>query len=218
MNSLQVRAILFDLDGVLIDSTPCVTRVWRAWAGEHGLNPDYVVHVAHGRRSIETIQKVAPHLDAERENREVERRELDDTDGIVVFPGAADLLQSLPPNSWTIVTSGTRALATKRMQVAGIPVPPRFVSADEVTLGKPNPEPYLVGANCLGIEPSSALVVEDAPSGIRAAHAAGMQVLAVPTTYPESELREADGLLRQLAQIHVSSQQRNGFCELSVRW
>ncbi len=218
MNSLRVRGILFDLDGVLIDSTPCVTRVWRAWAVEHNFDPDYVVHVAHGRRSIETIQKVAPHLDAAKENIEVERRELNDTDGITVFPGAIDLLRSLPPNSWTVVTSGTRPLATKRMQVAGIPLPANFVSADDVTLGKPNPEPYLKGASYLGVAPQDCMVVEDAPSGIRAAHAAGMKVLAVPTTYAVEELQQADVLLRALAQVRVAVVDQDGNRHLSVTW
>jgi sugar-phosphatase len=218
MNSLQVRGILFDLDGVLIDSTPCVTRVWRAWAREHGLDPDYVVHVAHGRRSIETIRKVAPDLDAEAQNREVERRELEDVDGIVVFEGAINLIRSLPPDAWTIVTSGTRALATRRMQVAGIPIPSAFVSADDVTLGKPHPEPYLMGATRLGIPPSSALVMEDAPSGIRAAHAAGMKVFALPTTYPETDLIEADVILRALAEMKVSAAGANETRLLRVRW
>ena len=218
MNSLEVRGILFDLDGVLIDSTPCVTRVWREWAAEQGLDPVYVIHVAHGRRSIETIQMVAPELDAEKENREVERRELNDTDGIVVFPGAADLLRSLPENSWTIVTSGTRALATRRMQVAGLPVPATFVSADDVTLGKPNPEPYLKGAECLKVDPASCLVFEDAPSGIRAAHAAGMKTLAVPTTYPAEELADADVLLRALAQVRVAAVTNDGNRHLKVTW
>lgn len=218
MNSLLVRGILFDLDGVLIDSTPCVTRVWRGWAIEHGLDPDYVVHVAHGRRSIETIQAVTPNLDAEIENQEVERRELTDTEGITVFTGAADLLRSLPPNAWTIVTSGTRALATRRMQVAGLPVPARFVAADDVVLGKPHPEPYLMGAGYLGLEATDCLVFEDAPSGIRAAHAAGMKVLALPTTYPGEELGEADALLRALAQVRVAAMDRNGNRHLSVTW
>ena len=218
MNSLQVSGILFDLDGVLVDSTPCVTRVWRAWAIEHGLNPDYVVHVAHGRRSIETIRTVAPNLDAEKENIEVERRELNDTEGVVVFDGAADLLRSLPANAWTVVTSGTRPLATKRLQVAGLPVPEHFVSADDVTKGKPNPEPYLKGAECLGVPAVECLVIEDAPSGIRSAHAAGSKVLAVPTTYPAEELKEADGLMRCLAQLRVAVIPGDGNRCLTVHW
>jgi sugar-phosphatase len=218
MNSLQVSGILFDLDGVLVDSTPCVTRVWRAWAVEHGLNPDHVVHVAHGRRSIETIQAVAPNLDAAKENTEVERRELNDTDGIVVFDGAAALLRSLPPDAWTVVTSGTRPLATKRLQVAELPVPARFVSADDVTNGKPNPEPYLKGAEYLGLLAASCLVIEDAPSGISAARAAGMRVLAVPTTYPVEELHEADGLMRSFAQFRVAAVGNDGNRHLNVNW
>lgn len=218
MNSFLVRGILFDLDGVLIDSTPCVTRVWRTWALERGLDPDYVIHVAHGRRSIETVQKVAPDLDAEKENQEIERRELNDTHGITAFPGALELLHSLPPNAWTIVTSGTRALATKRMKVAGLPVPSEFVSADDVVLGKPNPEPYLRGAKYLAMEPGDCLVFEDAPSGIRAAHAAEMKVLALPTTYPEEELGNADGVLRAIAQVRVAAISKNGNRHLNVTW
>ena len=185
---------------------------------ERGLDPDYVVHVAHGRRSIETVQKVTPQLDAEKENQEIERRELSDTDGITVFPGAIELLRSLPPTAWTIVTSGTRALATKRMQVAGIPIPARFISADDVTLGKPNPEPYLKGASYLGVDATDCLVFEDAPSGIRAAHAAGMNVLALPSTYPEKELTDADGLLRAIAQVRVAAVSKNGNLHLNVTW
>src|SRR3954453_17052550 len=97
MGTIECRGMLFDLDGVLIDSTPCVSRVWRAWAIEHGLDPEHVIHVAHGRRSIETIALVAPELDAEAENLEVERRELADTEGLTVFPGAVELLKSLDP-------------------------------------------------------------------------------------------------------------------------
>lgn len=218
MNSLQVRGILFDLDGVLVDSTPCVTRVWRAWAVEHGLDPDYVVHVGHGRLSIETIQTVAPGLDAEKENIEVERRELNDTEGVVVFDGVASLLRSLPPDAWTVVTSGTRPLATKRLQVAGLPIPARFVTADDVTNGKPNPEPYLKGAEYLGFPATECLVIEDAPSGIRAARTAGMKVLAVPTTYSVEELHEANGLMRSFAQLRVAAIGKDGNRHLSVNW
>jgi sugar-phosphatase len=218
MNSLKVRGILFDLDGVLIDSTPCVTRVWRNWAVERGLDPDYVIHVAHGRRSVETIRLVAPNLDAEEEDREVERRELNDTEGITVFPGALELLKSLPQDAWTIVTSGTRPLATKRMRVAGLPVPKDFVSANDVTLGKPHPEPYLKGAACLKLDPASCLVFEDAPSGLRAAHAAGMKALAIPTTYCAEELREADGLLQALIDVRVAAVSTDGTRHLNVTW
>lgn len=202
---MQCRGVLFDLDGVLIDSTPCVTRVWRDWAIEHNLDPDHVVHVAHGRRSIETISLVAPHLDAAIENIEVERRELADTVGLTVFPGAPELLRSLPEGKWTIVTSGTRPLATLRLQVAGLPVPDRMVTADDVTKGKPDPEPYLKGAEKLGFKPEVCVVVEDAPSGLKAAKTAGCRSFGVPTTYRKEELGDATVVLDSIRQLRAKS-------------
>src|SRR5580704_5325964 len=114
MPSFCCQAILFDLDGVLVDSTPCVTRIWAAWAREHRLDPDYVVHVAHGQRTIDTVRKVAPQLDAQNETDKIEQREIDDTEGLRVLPGAKELLAALPPDRYTIVTSGTKRLATRR--------------------------------------------------------------------------------------------------------
>ena len=195
MGSLECGGVLFDLDGVLVDSTPAVTRVWSAWAVEHGYDPAEVVRIAHGRRAIETVELVAPHLDSTAELAELERSELDDTDGLVVFAGAARLLAALPSNRWAVVTSGTRRLATRRLRLAGLPVPEKLVSADEVKLGKPDPAPFLRGAELLGLRPADCVVVEDAPSGIEAAHRAGMTALAVPTTYSRPELSQADALL-----------------------
>ena len=201
---MDCAGVLFDLDGVLIDSTPCVTRVWRAWATEHGLDPDHVVHVAHGRRSVETIALVAPELDADAENVEVERRELADTAGLTVFPGAERLLRSLPQGKWTIVTSGTRPLATLRLQVGGLPVPERMVTADDVTLGKPNPEPYLKGAELLGLAASDCVVIEDSPSGLRAAKAARCRSFGIPTTYRREELGDATVIIDRIDLLRVS--------------
>ncbi len=205
MGMMQCSGVLFDLDGVLIDSTPCVTRVWQAWAVEHGLDPKYVVHVAHGRRSVETIALVAPELDAEAENIVVENRELADTEGLTVFAGAAELLRSLPRGKWTIVTSGTRPLATLRLQVAGLPVPEHMVTADDVSLGKPNPEPYLKGAEILGLKAEECVVLEDAPSGLKAAKSAGCRSIGIPTTYRPEELGDATMLIKSLSQLRVKS-------------
>ncbi len=216
MPQLDCAAVLFDLDGVLIDSTPCVTRVWRQWAMEHGLNPDEVVHIAHGRRSIETVRIVTPQLDAELENQEIEGREIADTEGITVFDGAADLLRSLPPTRWTIVTSGTRPLATKRLQVAGLPIPERMVTGNDVVNGKPHPEPYLRGAEMLGVPIEECVVLEDAPSGIRAAKAAGASVLAVPTTYPREELSHATDVLDTLKQLKAERVSSGG--QIRLEW
>lgn len=197
----QTKAILFDMDGVLIDSAPAVERVWRKWAAEYGLDPNLVVEQAHGRRSVETIRAVAPHMDAERENVKVEQMEIDDRDGVTALPGAARLLGVLPAGRFAIVTSATRPLALARLSYAGIPLPRHIVTADDVTQGKPSPEPFVKGAAVLGIAPSDCLVFEDTPAGIAAARAAGMQVIGLVTTYPALELQAADLLVPSLAEV-----------------
>jgi len=206
---LTGSAVLFDLDGVLVDSTPAVERVWRGWAGEHGLDPDYVVRCAHGRRSIETIRRVAPSMDAPEENVKVERREIEDLDGVRAIEGAAELLASIPQGHWTIVTSATRELAAARMGHVNLPLPKDAITAELVERGKPDPEPYLMGAKLLGMNPAECLVIEDAPAGIRAAHAGGMKAIGITSTYPASRLHEADTVVQQLTQIKVRSAGQN---------
>jgi mannitol-1-/sugar-/sorbitol-6-phosphatase len=203
MPSFRCSAILFDLDGVLLDSTRVVAAQYRRWALEHGLDPEVVMHAAHGVRTVEVIQRVAPHLDAEAETRKIEQREAA-ADEIVRMPGAVELLNSIPKGRWCVVTSGTRFLATTRMRRFGVPIPEILVTADDVTRGKPNPEPYLKGAELLKVNPAECVVVEDAPAGIRAGHAAGMKVISLPSTYPEQELHEADAIVSGLSKIRVS--------------
>jgi sugar-phosphatase len=195
------KAILFDMDGVLIDSTPAVERVWRKWAIEHRLNPETVIEQAHGRRSIETIRAVAPHMDAERENLNVEQMEIDDKEGVTALPGASQMLRSLPPERFAIVTSATRPLAVARLGYAKLPVPRFMVTADDVHEGKPSPQPFLAGAALLGVAPEDCLVFEDTPAGVAAARAANMQVIAVSTTYSEDELKSADVIAGSLAEV-----------------
>ncbi|MGC2367914.1 MAG: HAD-IA family hydrolase, partial [Candidatus Sulfotelmatobacter sp.] len=145
MSKFRCAAILFDLDGVLVDSTGSVDRQWRAWAREQGIDEDSVIAIAHGVRSVEVIRAVAPHLDAQVEARRLENREASDR-GIVVMPGAIDLIRSIPENKWGVVTSGARHLASARLKLAGVPAPKVMVTADDVVNGKPHPEPYLKGA------------------------------------------------------------------------
>jgi mannitol-1-/sugar-/sorbitol-6-phosphatase len=196
-------AILFDLDGVLVDSTKSVARQWRLWAEENSIDPEKVLAIAHGRRTIEVVRSLALHLDAKAEESRIEKREADDIEGVAVMPGAADLLKSIPDGRWCVVTSGTRYLATSRLRFAQLPIPRVLVAADDVQKGKPDPEPYLKGAQLLKVKPTECLVIEDAPAGIRSAHAGGMKAIALASTYPAAELHEADAVLQNLGQIQI---------------
>jgi sugar-phosphatase len=201
------RALLFDLDGVLIDSTPAVARVWTRWAVEHGFDPETVVHKAHGRPSRITIRELLPNSDIDREDREVERWEMEDLDGVVLLPGAGQLLNSLPPERWTIATSCTRALAEVRLRAAGLPIPKTMITASDVKIGKPDPEPYLKAAAKLGFAASDCVVVEDAASGVRAGKAAGARVIAFLTTMTRRDLEDAgaDWIVQNCADIAASN-------------
>jgi sugar-phosphatase len=191
MHAIPCHALLFDLDGVLVDSTPAVTRVWTAWALKHGFDPEEVVHMAHGRTSLSTIIELLPNGNHAAEDRDVERREIEDVDGVIPLPGALELLHTLPPHRWAVVTSGTRPLAEVRIRAAGLPLPKHFVTASDITHSKPDPEPYLLGAKSVGFAPGECVVIEDAPAGIRSAKVAGARVIALRTTAPDAELAAA---------------------------
>src|ERR1700683_3940411 len=187
MVRIGCRGVLFDLDGVLIDSPPAVARVWKCWAARHGLDAEEVVKRAHGRPSIETIRELVPQMDAESENRNVEGAELEDIEGVVPLSGAEELLRALPRERWTIVTSCTRRLAEVRLRAAGLKIPERMVTCSDVKNGKPDAEPYLRGAAALGVSATDCVVVEDSPAGIRSGKAAGTRVIAVRTAANENE-------------------------------
>jgi sugar-phosphatase len=191
MTVIQCSAVLFDMDGVLVDSTPAVARVWTIWALEHGLVPDEVIRQAHGRPSLATIIEVLPQGDHDAENDEVERREIEDIADVVALPGALTLLQSIPQNRWAVVTSATRALAEVRLRAAGLPMPKHLVTASDLPRGKPFPDPYLKGSQILGIPAEQCVVAEDAASGVRSGKAAGARVLALRTTSTDEELLAA---------------------------
>ena len=203
--NIQCRAVLFDLDGVLVDSTPAVARVWTIWANRHGFDPDTVVRQAHGKPSIATIRELLPHADHEAENNIVERGEIEDTGGVIPLPGALELLQALPQNRWTIATSCTRRLAEVRIRAAGLPLPKHMVTSNDVQRGKPDPEPYIKAAQILGFAPADCIVAEDAPAGIRAGKAAGTRVLALRTTAPDPELTQsgATWIINDLASLRL---------------
>ena len=213
---IRCRAVLFDLDGVLVDSTPAVARVWTTWAKKHGFVPEEVVRQAHGRPSIATIRELLPHADHAAENREVERGEIEDTEGVIPLPGALEILQALPQERWTIATSCTRRLAEVRIRAAGLPLPQKMITSNDVQRGKPDPEPYIKAAQLLGFFPADCIVVEDAPAGIRAGKASGARVLALRTTAPDPELTQsgATWIISDLASLRVVSSDHRDVLDL----
>lgn len=180
-------AFLFDMDGTLINSIAAANRVWTRWAEMHGIDPEPLLRTMHGSRSVDTISRLnLPGMNAELEADAITRAEIADVDGVVAIAGAVPFLRSLPSDRWAVVTSAPRALAERRLDAAGIPVPPLLVTAEDVTRGKPAPDCYLLAAGSLGIAPRECLVWEDTRTGIGAAEAAGAQVVVVSATHAEA--------------------------------
>lgn len=198
------QAIIFDVDGVLIDSDPVAERHWRAWADRHGVDYDAIARIHHGRPTVETIRQVAPHVDAAKEAHSKETAEADDTNGLILYPGAKELLAGLPRDRWGVATSGTRRTVSLRFPYLGLLEPSVMVTADDVQRGKPAPDPYLLAAERLGVAPADCLVIEDAPAGVEAAKAAGATVIAVTTTNRAEDLGLADAIAPALAALQIS--------------
>lgn len=209
MTEIECRGLLLDMDGVLVDSTPAVARVWSRWAEMHGLDPESVVKQAHGRPSLATIVELLPNAGSEvhrRENHWMEQGELDDFSDVIALPGTKELLGALPPSQLAVVTSAIRALAEVRLRAAGLlPDVQNMVTADDIDRGKPDPEPYQKGAAKLNLPPSECVVIEDAPSGVRSGKAAGARVLAVRTTTGDEELLAAgaDWIANDCASLRI---------------
>ena len=176
---LPARGLLFDNDGVLVDSEPSVMRSWTRWAVDHGLDPAEVMAAVPGRRAADTVALFVPPADVERSVALVTRYEVEDVEGTVAVPGARELVAQLDGAPWAVVTSGVRPLATARLRAAGVPVPAEVVTAEDVRAGKPDPEPYATGAARLGLPPGELVVLEDSPSGVAAGVAAGCTVLGI---------------------------------------
>jgi sugar-phosphatase len=178
--TITASALLFDMDGTLVDSTAVVERTWRTFARRHGLSAERILAVSHGRRTEDTVARFVPvGVDAEAEARRVIAEEVTDVEGIVAVPGARELLAALPEGAWALVTSAGRLLAEARMKAAGLSLPPVLISADDVVAGKPDPEGYLAAAERLGCPPKETVVFEDAEAGIRAARASGARTVVV---------------------------------------
>jgi len=212
--SIVCDAIIFDLDGVLADSNAVVERHLRTWADRHGIAFERVLEVHHGRRTVETLSLLAPGMDAEAEALLIEEVAADDTDGVIAFAGAMRLLRGLPAGRWAIATSGTSRIARNRVTHLGFPVPPVFVTADDVTAGKPAPDPYLLAAARLGVDPSRCVVVEDAPAGVVSALGAGARVIGVAATVSAELLVSAHVVVPRLDDLDIASREDR----LEVTW
>ncbi len=177
-------ALLFDMDGTIVNSIAAAERVWVAWAERHGLDVESFMPTIHGVRGIETITRLAlPGVDPAAEAEAILLAELEDVDGVAAIEGAAAFLAGLPADRWAIVTSSPRRLALRRLGAAGLPVPAVLVTAEDVERGKPAPDCFLLAADRLGQRIEDCLVFEDAPAGIQAAEAAGAAVAVVTVTH-----------------------------------
>ncbi|CEP19221.1 hypothetical protein [Parasitella parasitica] len=191
VQTLKSNAFIFDLDGTLIDTTPQVIKFWTDIAVEHNIDPAKILETSHGRRTIETLQRWVPELATIEHVNELEGKLALEKDGVIVLPGVMNLLQSVSAKDWTVNTAGTNVMATTRLLQFNIQVPAKMATGDMLTHGKPHPEGYLKAAEILDKKPSECLVFEDAPSGVQAAIAAGMQCIACTTTHTVEQLKAA---------------------------
>ncbi len=204
---IEVGGILFDMDGVLVRSTSGDERCWTRWAELHRLTASFDLRKTHGRRAADTIREHLPHItEAELKQHfaDLDAFAEEEQIGVTAFPGARELLSSIPSHRWTVVTSASERMMRSRLASAGIVAPPSGVGGDRVMRGKPNPEGYLRGAALLTRSPHECLVVEDAPAGIQAGRSAGCQVLAVASSHDVEELRQADWIVARLDHIQLS--------------
>ncbi len=201
--TIKCQGILFDMDGILISSIEAVERSWARWAELRGFDPAIARRISHGRRAVDTLANLCPECDCEVELKLIEEIEIEDNEGLTVLPGVCDLLATLPPDRWTVVTSATERLARVRLAAGAIPAPKRLVTADHVTYGKPHPEPFVAGAALLGIAPKDCVVFEDSAAGAVAGRTAGCTVVATTFSHPAESLEAAHYLVHDLTGVRT---------------
>ena len=202
--TVHTKGLLFDMDGVLISSIGSVVRCWRQWAQLYNIPGWESYEIPHGTRAIDIIRQLRPDLDeagVHKGLRVIEDLEIVDTQDLKVLPGARELLASLPPERWSIVTSATRRLLLGRLKAAELPLPAHVIAGDDVVHGKPHPEPYITGARLLGFAPADCIVVEDAPAGVGAGVAAGCRVLGVLGTHQAESLTACTWVVPSLTTV-----------------
>ena len=215
---IRARALLFDMDGTLVDSTAAVERAWKRAAAKWDADFDRLRRQMHGRRAVDIMRDILP-LEAsaqlEAEVAAIDKVELTETDGIVAVAGAFELLAALPPDAWALVTSARPALAAARMRAADLPLPDTIITSATVTRGKPDPECFLRAAERLGVAPNEALVLEDAPAGLVAGRAAGCQVVALATTLESECLADVDWI-SDLSVLRLEARDADGWMTFRI--
>jgi mannitol-1-/sugar-/sorbitol-6-phosphatase len=205
VSEIVAGAVLFDKDGVLLDTMAMIRSAWTDWAIKRGIDADEVMASIH-MTAYELLARFAPAADPVTEIREIAAMQAVLEPSISAFPGAAELLRTTPEDAWAIVTSARREPATRHLTAAGLPVPRVLISAEDTPRGKPDPSGYILAAQRLGARPRDCIVVEDVPAGIRAGRAAGMFVIAVATTHPAGDLGDADAILPSLSALQARSE------------
>jgi HAD superfamily hydrolase (TIGR01509 family) len=217
MRHLKIKGLLFDLDGTLIDSTEASEVTWRRWAARRRVSIEAIRHVHHGRRPEETIAIVAPHLNAIEEAKQIYSEQETLAEGTYPIAGANAFFESVPKGQCAIVTAASRRILDLRCRIVGLVPPDVCVTSDTLKTGKPSPEGYLEAARRLGCKPEDCIVFEDAPSGLLAAHRAGMQSVAVLSNYTEASLRNELGpqiLPRAFLEDFLAVTYHNGILQL----
>jgi sugar-phosphatase len=208
-------AVLFDMDGTLVDSRIACDNLVRGWAERHGLDAHVILAAAHGRTNRDIVREFTPHLPVDQEAARLDEEELLYRDGNVAVPGAVEIVSVLPEGSWAVVTSASRRVAEMRLECAGLLVPPVLISSDDVRRGKPDPEGYISAAERLGVVREHCLVIEDTPAGLEAARNAGMEMLAISTTFPAAHLA-ASACIADYTCVQIKNIDRPGKAKFEV--
>ncbi len=208
-----IDAVLLDMDGTILNSIKSAEKIWTAWALRQGLDVDSFIPTIHGMQAISTIRRLnLPGIDPELEAAAITQAEIDDVEGIEAIPGAAAFLHSLTPYRWAVVTSAPRELALRRIQAAGLPVPPLMIAAEDVPNGKPAPDCFRIAAAKLGTTADKCLVLEDSPAGILAAERAGSTVLIITATHhhPMNSPHPGIASYQELSRSRPTAEWRSG--------
>ena len=200
MKTFECEAIIFDMDGTLINTNECIEYVWKKWGEKYNIE---IKEVLHGITALESLKRLAPHLATEEIAQELEDMVLQEADKIKLIPGAKELILKLPKDSWAIATSATIEIVNADFNEVGLPVPEKLVTAEKVQNSKPHPEPFIKAAELLGTTPDKCIVFEDSLSGIKAGYDSGATVIGLTTTYPEEELKLAKCTINDFSELDI---------------